>query len=580
MSDYDKLPIVSIQDAEERFRQGWAEVMAALEGTVDAAARVFVLAIEVYPGIDVENLAKRIEETLRPAYLLRSEDVFLPAPVLKDIFAETLIDDPVFNFMLPWSIDAYFDLGKLEQERVKIAATRGIVLIVGAGASHIVENADVLVSANVGRWEIQRRQRAHRIGNLGFDNAGANPSELYKTAFFLDWRVADRCRHEIYRKVDFFLDMTNETEPKMLPGEALRGAVAKTVRQPFRVVPFFDPGPWGGQWMRKQFELPEGPQNYAWGFDCVPEENSVLLGFGERHFELPAIVLVHEEPQALLGEMVVQRFGAEFPIRFDFLDTVGGGNLSLQVHPSEAYIREHFGMPYTQDESYYMLHCEADSSMCLGLKDKINCKAMRKALYAANAGGEPFPAGEYIAQWPTRKHDHFSIPAGTVHCSGEGNVVLEISATPYIFTFKLWDWGRTGLDGLPRPIHLQDGLANIRWDRTTEWVREELVGQTKRVQEGDGWLEERTGLHATQFLETRRYWFTKPIPQNTCGNLHVLNLVEGSEAIVRSPTGAFAPMSVHYAETFIVPAIVGEYVIEPTSPKPTPTGVLKAYVRP
>ena len=71
--------------------------------------------------------------------------------------------------------------------------------------------------------------------------------------------------------------------------------------------------------------------------------------------EIPAIDLVLQHPRELLGDDVFARFGAEFPIRFDFLDTVGGGNLSLQVHPLTAYIREHFGMIYTQDESYYML---------------------------------------------------------------------------------------------------------------------------------------------------------------------------------------------------------------------------------
>ena len=371
--------------------------------------------------------------------------------------------------------------------------------------------------------------------------------------------------------------MTDADRPKMLPGSALRDAVRSTVRRPFRVVPFFDPGPWGGQWMRREFGLPDGPRNYAWGFDCVPEENSVLLAYGDRRFQLPAIVLVHEEPEALLGSEVFQRFGAEFPIRFDLLDTVDGGNLSLQVHPGEEYIREHFGMFYTQDESYYILHCEPHSSMFLGLKQAGEQKAMSAALQEANEGDEPFDADQFIARWPTEKHAHFSIPAGTVHCSGAGNVVLEVSATPYIFTFKLWDWDRKGLDGRPRPIHLSHGLANICWDRTAEWVRRELVDQVVPIQQGSGWREERTGLHATQFLETRRHWFTRPVPHHTRGTLHVLNLVEGAEAIVSSPHAAFEPLAIHYAETFIVPACVGEYTIAPIADQPSAT--IKAYVR-
>lgn len=578
MSNYDKFPVVSIGTDGSVCLEGWSEAAGRLRPMLSHRAKT-VVAVEVYPGIDLGRISQELTERLAPALVLCSEDAFLSSERLRELFADTLRDDPVFDFMRPWTMDVYFDPTKLAAQRVQIAQAKGLVLVIGAGASYLAEHPDLLLSANLGRWEIQSRQRSHRTGNLGFRNAVASPGELYKTAFFLDWRVADRLRHTIYGRVDFFLDMTDDAQPRMLAGDDLRAAVSATVRRPFRVVPFFDPGPWGGQWMRKQFDLPDGPRNYAWGFDCVPEENSIILGFGARRFHLPAIVLVHEEPQALLGEHVLERFGAEFPIRFDLLDTVGGGNLSLQVHPTETYIHEHFGMPYTQDESYYMLHCERGSSMFLGLKEGIERDAMREALYEANAGESTFPADDFVARWPTARHDHFSIPAGTVHCSGEGNVVLEISATPYIFTFKLWDWGRTGLDGRPRPIHLEHGLANIQWDRTEPWVRRELIDQATEVNRGEGWREERTGLHATQFLETRRHWFTQSVPHDTNGTLHVLNLVAGSEAVVSSPFQDFDPWVLHYAETFIVPACVGPYSLSPASPGTT-MATLKAYVRP
>jgi mannose-6-phosphate isomerase class I len=273
------------------------------------------------------------------------------------------------------------------------------------------------------------------------------------------------------------------------------------------------------------------------------------------------IVLAH--PEELLGKGVVSRFGAEFPIRFDFLDTVGGGNLSLQVHPLTAYIREHFGMDYTQDESYYMLDAEDDAVVYLGLKEGIDRDAMIRDLERAQEADFDFPAEKYVNRFPARKHDHFPIPAGTIHCSGRNSMVLEISATPYIFTFKLWDWGRLGLDGRPRPIHLNHGVANIQWDRTTEWVRRSLIDQVKPVASGDGWREERTGLHELEFIETRRHWFTKAVPHDTRGTVHVLNLVEGEQAVVESPEGAFDPFHVNYAETFIVPAAVGPYTVRP-----------------
>ena len=360
----------------------------------------------------------------------------------------------------------------------------------------------------------------------------------------------------------------------------MRRGLSHAVTRPFRVVPFFDPAPWGGQWMKEVCGLSGDAPNYGWCFDCVPEENSLLLGFGGVRLEIPAIDLVFDQPRALLGEGVFGRFGAEFPIRFDFLDTMGGGNLSFQVHPLTEYIRRTFGMAYTQDESYYMLEAGPDASVYLGLKTGVEPAAMLRDLEAAQSGGAPFEVERYANRWPARKHDHFLIPAGTVHCSGANAMVLEISATPYIFTFKLWDWSRLGLDGKPRPIHLNHGKQVIHWDRDTEWTRRELVSPVQPLTRGDGWREERTGLHELEFIETRRHWFTGRVPHDTCGDVNVLNLVEGEEAVVESPSGAFAPFVIHYAETFIVPAAVGPYTIRPAVEKPVnELATMKAYVR-
>jgi len=578
LSKYETKPVVTISATTAECMEGWPEVLGVVRSRIPDSGR-FVIAVELYPGIEARAIADRLASLSPHAHVLLTKDAFLSPAQLRTTFASTLTKDPVFNLMYPWTIESYFDPVLLERMRAQIAQTSAPTIIVGAGAGYIVGRPNLLLHANVARWELQRRQRAHSIGNLGFDNQDASQGELYKIAFFLDWRVGDECRHRMYREVDLFLDFNEEEVPRMLEGDRLRAAVRATVERPFRVVPFFDPGPWGGQWMRTRFGLPDGPQNYAWGFDCVPEENSVLLGFGSRRFELPAIVLVHEEPERLLGASVLRRFGREFPIRFDLLDTVEGGNLSLQVHPSTNYIREHFSMQYTQDESYYMLHSEPGSSMYLGLRDLVDPAEMSAALHTAEVGGTPFDADQFVASWPTKTHDHFSIPVGTVHCSGAGSVVLEISATPYIFTFKLCDWGRTGLDGRPRPIHLEHGLANIRWERTAAWVQRELIDQISTVASGNGWTEERTGLHSTEFLETRRHWFTALVPHDTQGTLQVLNLVQGESATISSPTGAFPELLLHYAETVILPASLGAYTICPAVPTSEPLATLKAYVR-
>lgn len=574
-SDFDKHPAVTISQAESDCALGWSEILDCLHAHGDVQR----IAIECYPGVLLEPLRRELVARLAPKLVLESSEALLPASAIEAKFATVLGDDPVFGCMKPVVLDEFFDPEKIDRARRVAENARGRVITIGTGATLLLPAWDLLIYVDVARWEIQQRQRRGEAPSLGLQNAGAPPSQLYKRAFFLDWRAADEKRHEIYDGVDFWIDGNVPEQPAMLSGETLRSALGTVSRRPFCLVPFFDPGPWGGQWMRRHFDLPDGPANYAWCFNCVPEENSLALRFGARVFELSALTLVHEYPDALLGSRIVRQFGAEFPIRFDFLDTVEGGNLSLQVHPLSHYIRKEFGLSYTQDESYYMLDAAPDATVFLGLREGIDVEAMAADLRAAQTGGPPFPAERYVNVWPARKHDHFLIPAGTIHCSGRNSMVLEISATPYIFTFKLWDWDRVGLNGLPRPIHLERGLRNIQWNRTTNWVREHLIDQNTPVASGEGWREERTGLHALQFLETRRHWFTVPVHHDTQGNLNVLNLIEGTAAIVESPTDAFPPLTVHYAETFVVPAAVGPYTIRPVAAGEKPLATIKAYVR-
>jgi mannose-6-phosphate isomerase class I len=237
-------------------------------------------------------------------------------------------------------------------------------------------------------------------------------------------------------------------------------------------------------------------------------------------------------------------------------------------------------MHYTQDESYYIVDAEEGAGVYLGLKNGIDKDDMINDLRRAQAGEIIFDADKYAGVYPVKKHDHVLIPAGTVHCSGANVIVLEISATPNLFTFKLWDWGRQGLDGRPRPINVERGKEVIQWERNEDWVRREVLDRRKVVAEGDGWREEFTGLHEREFIETRRHYFSKPVLHHTNKGVNVLNLVGGDEAIIESPTNSFEPFVVHYAETFIIPASVKEYIIRPFGLSEGKECVtIKAYVR-
>jgi mannose-6-phosphate isomerase class I len=581
-ANYDKFPYVPVPEGEGACVEGWAAIAERLKQAIAQANRQrCAVVVECYPGVDEAQVLAELTVRLAPALAVHAAQAMLAPERIDRLVAPFLGgDDPVFGFLSGLSLPQFFDPQKLWQMRESVErVSEGLVLIVGCGARLITEG-HLLVYADLARWEAQNRFRRNQASNLGAQNRTVAAGLQYKRAFFVDWRVADHWKRPLMAQWDFVLDTNTPLEPKLAEGEAVRRGLRAAARRPFRVVPFFDPAPWGGQWMKEHCDLDRSVNTYGWCFDCVPEENSLVLGFGSQRFELPAIDLVFYQARALLGEVVQTRFGDEFPIRFDFLDTMGGGNLSFQVHPLTAYIRQHFGMRYTQDESYYILEAGPDAAVYLGLKEGVEPTAMARELQAAQTGGAPFDADRYANRWPARRHDHFLIPAGTVHCSGKDAMVLEISATPYIFTFKLWDWGRLGLDGKPRPIHLRHGVANIQWERTTSWVKENLVNDLTRLESGKGWREERTGLHQLEFIETRRHWFSGVVPHDTRGGVNVLNLVAGEEAVVESPAGAFEPFQVHYAETFIVPASVGPYTLRPCGRAAgSECATMKAFVR-
>jgi mannose-6-phosphate isomerase class I len=579
---FQKYPFIEIK-TNSKIYLGWEEILSQLlsfSKKINKDKKIII--VELYQGVLEDEIVKEFSKQIKPELLITANSLYFNQEEIKKMIQSDITNDRIFGYMTRLEIDAFFDPEKVNRARSNISSLpKGTVLILGTGASHVSSDYDVLIYADMARWEIQQRMRKHEVNNLGVNNKDTEDwSLLYKQGYFVDWRVCDRLKKKLMNKWDYILDTNDRNIPKLVEGKVIRDGLEQCLNRPFSVVPFFDPGPWGGQWMKDICDLDKSVDNYAWCFNCVPEENSLLFKIGEQVVEIPSINLIFFNPQKLLGEAVHARFGDEFPIRFDFLDTMDGGNLSLQVHPLTEYIQEKFGMHYTQDESYYIMDAEEDSVVYLGLKENINSSKMIEELEEAQEDGRPFDAEKHVQTWQVKKHDHFLIPAGTVHCSGKDSVVLEISATPYIFTFKLWDWGRLGLDGKPRPINIEHGKHVIQWNRTTFWTKENLVNQIEKIAEGDGWIEERTGLHEREFIETRRHWFTKKVYHNTDGGVNVLNLVDGEEIIIESPSNSFEPFIIHYAETFIVPACVGEYTIRPYGKSEgKKCATIKAFIR-
>lgn len=556
-SNYDKRPAVTI--GKGFILEGWKSISSFVSGKVEHAK---LLTVDCYTGVYYDLLKSKLQE-INNARLIDTLEIFKSENEINALTEQFLTEDILFGFYSNLSISDYFDEEKLRFARESIEQASGTVIVFGYGAQYVT-TGDINIYADMPRWEIQQRMRRKEVNGLGVNNKEETFSLQYKRGLFNDWKALDKHKKTIYDTVDFWLDTVRNDGPKLIDKETFFKGMDKAASSPFRLVPFFDPAPWGGQWMKEVCDLDRSVSNFGWCFDCVPEENSLLLKINDIEFEMPSVNLVYTRSRELLGDPVEARFGKEFPIRFDLLDTIGGGNLSLQVHPTAEYARENFGLAYTQDESYYIMDTKEDTYVYLGLRNDINPDEMVTDLNKAQQ--DPFfvfDVDKYVNKVPVKKHDHFLIPGGTVHCSGKDTLVLEISSTPNLFTFKLWDWQRLGLDGKPRPINVDRGKKVIVWGRDTGFTYRELVNKVKILNDTGTVREEKTGLHKNEFIETRRHIFTEKVTHYTNDSVNVLNLVEGDSVIVESLNGDFEPFVVHYAETFVVPARIKTYTVRP-----------------
>jgi mannose-6-phosphate isomerase class I len=401
------------------------------------------------------------------------------------------------------------------------------------------------------------------------------PKLAYKRSYFIDWVVLNQHKASILNQIDVLVDTQRPDEPSFIGGMNLRESLERMSHSSIRVRPWFEPGVWGGQRIKSLVpELPQDASNYAWSFELITPENGLVFESDGIRLEVTFDTLMFQAHKAILGEAAA-RFGFEFPIRFDWLDTIKGGNLSVQCHPRPGYILQHFSENFTQDETYYILEAEPKATVYLGFQEGINPDAFRNQLEQSAVSNARVEIEEFVQKHPAQKHDLFLIPNGTIHCSGTGSLVLEISATPYIFTFKMYDWLRLDLDGQPRPLNIERAFENLHFEYQGEYVTKALIAKPEMLEQGADWRIVHLATHVEHFYDVHRLEFKDSIEIQTNGQCHVLALVEGSSVMVETVNGQ--RQRYHYAETFIVPAAAVSYRL--INEGKTEIKVVKAFVK-
>lgn len=533
--------------------------------------------VDGYVGVRFDDFVSRLNEALAALgvkTLWWSVDSALKSPEEVDKLIEPYLggDDPIFGFRAKLSLSDFFDAGKLAAIRPDDSAQLNIIY--GTGAA-LAGWEGTLVYLDIPKNEIQFRSRAGSVRNLGAACPDA-PKKMYKRFYFIDWVVLNRHKKALLPRIDIFVDAQRETEITWAEGNVIRAGLDRLARNGFRVRPWFEPGAWGGQRIKEFInELPHDVPNYAWSFELIVPENGIIFGGDGKMLELSFDSVMYEAGEDVVGKECYAAYGDEFPIRLDYLDNFDGGNLSIQCHPRKEYIQKNFGEVLTQEETYYILDTKPGAEVYLGFKEDIVPEEFEAALKKSHETATPLDVEKYINAEPSRKHGLYLIPPGTLHSSGRNNLVLEISTTPYIFTFKMYDWMALDLDGRPRPINIRRAMENLYFDRKGSRIAEEFVSHPYMMEKGDGWELWHVPTHKNHSYDVYRYVVDTEVEVKTEGKCHALNLVEGSSATVITEGG----MTFHltYAESLVISAAAGSYRIINDSGKPIM--MIKAFMK-
>ena len=340
-----------------------------------------LVVLEGYVGVDWKDVVQQLNEEFEKmgvSVTFHNANQFFKKTDEIEAMVEPFLggEDLIFGYRTTLSLEDYLDYSEVAKLRLHSNVEMNIIF--GTGSS-LLGIDGYLVYFDLPKNELQFRTRAGEVYNLGIDYCKP-PKAAYKHFYFVDWIVLNKHKKKLLSNITLFVDQQRPGIPAFASGKAVRKGLNEMSQSFFRVRPWFEPGVWGGQWIKEKIpDLNQDVTNYDWTFEMIVHENGLLFESDGNLLEVSFDVLMFQEKENVLGK-AANRFQDEFPIRFDFLDTFDGGNLSVQCHPKPEFIQKEFGESFTQDETYYILDAKRDALVYLGFQKDIVAGDFRKAL--------------------------------------------------------------------------------------------------------------------------------------------------------------------------------------------------------
>jgi mannose-6-phosphate isomerase len=320
---------------------------------------------------------------------------------------------------------------------------------------------------------------------------------------------------------------------------------------PLRFEPIFRRYLWGGFRLRDVLGKATGDDSAAESWELVDHgDDQSVVRFGElagkslRH-------LIASEPNAILGEKLASELASDsipqqlrmrFPLLLKFLDA--NRDLSIQVHPDDAFGSTLDPPDLGKTEAWYVLHAEPGAKIYSGLKEGVTESDFRAAV---TEGRTP----SVMHSFEAKAGDCVSIPAGTMHAIGAGLLIAEIQQASNT-TFRIDDWSRVDANGNARELHIEQGIA------ATDFSRGPVNPERPS---GDSNAASAATLVTCDKFEIRKHCIEGPVSLGGDDRFRIITPTSGAVAIESDPADA----SLGTAETVLFPACLESIEVSPAT---------------
>ena len=301
---------------------------------------------------------------------------------------------------------------------------------------------------------------------------------------------------------------------------------------------------WGGRTLERVlgFELPgAGPVGETWEIVDRERENSIVA---EGPFQGRTLhELMTERGAEVLGSAPAGKDG-RFPLIVKYIDA--SQNLSVQVHPDEASAERLGGGAEAKTEAWYVVDVAEDARLFCGLRPGVDADALSRGV----TDGEVVAT---LAEWEVQAGDCVTVSGGTVHAIGAGVTILEVQQNSDT-TYRLYDWGRVGLDGRPRETHVQEALASV------DFARDAVAPAQPH------WIDEAAGYRRARLAETHVFTMDAlaleyPVEFDTDGAYRIYAVTEGAGTL--GVKGSDEEWGLVAGDVWLVPAVCGYHRLAP-----------------